>query len=498
MADGDNTNAIASEHPLAPWPNVDRYPTVIGSQLTTAFISAVYKGCTYGYRREYVDVLNELLERDPSTYGAIAQRVFVVSGARVELTPPEWTKGTKYETEAQEICTETASIFEAIPRRGSAFADMQWAIYYGATASEIMWEQRDGLWTVSELLPIHSRRIGYPDTSNWEPHIWDQGAMSFIQDAFGLGTQGMFGFPLSRYPHKFIYHTPRLRGDYPTRDGLGREIAFWMALKGMAFRGGGQYIERFAKPWVLGKYKTAPSGSSEPRTANDADILILKQTAAAIAAGTLSSSVLPDSVEAGMQGPALGTGANAKLQHVEFIEFIDRQIAMAVQGQSDTMQAGANGSRAATEVRKEGSKELYRYDGVVFAEDIRASLIRSIVSLNRPGREHLTPLVTCHVSDKPDPLTRVEVVSKAVMIGLPADADALGEELGIKLVPNEGTTPRVLVPLEPVESQYEKRASGKAVPPLAPPTTDPIQPPPPNDAEPPKDSPEAEQEDDTP
>ncbi len=422
---------VIGSHAIAPWPNVDRYPTVIGSSLTTAYISAVFKACTFGYRREYVDVLSELIERDPHAYAALAQRILTISGARLEFTAPPETAGTASEELAKTIAEDVSRRVDDIPHLHSALADLQWAIFYGPTGSEIMWEPTNG-WTPVELTAIHSRRISYPDQDNWEAHIWDQGAVGSLTGFGTYPSESMFGFPISRYPNKFVLHVPRVRGDYPTRDGIGREIAFYLALKGMALRGGGQYIERFAKPWVIGKYSTSGKGAP-PRAANDPDIAVLKAVCAAVAAGTLSSGVLPDSTDALVQSPALNA-ASGKIQHVEFIDFLDRQVSVAALGQSDTLDGGKNGSRASTETRKEGTAELLRYDAMSLGQTLRYGLARAIVSLNYPGHEKLTPICTVHVQEKPDPVARAQVIRELVTVGMPIDAVKVAAEMGLPLV----------------------------------------------------------------
>ena len=48
----------------------------------------------------------------------------------------------------------------------------------------------------------------------------------------------------SDHPGKFIVHAPQIRGDYPTREGLGRQLAYWFALKLIATRGAPQRANR--------------------------------------------------------------------------------------------------------------------------------------------------------------------------------------------------------------------------------------------------------------
>ena len=417
---------------VAPAPMTDKTPVVIGSELTMAYISSVYRIGTSGYRQQLVDLLNELLERDPATYCVLSQRILAVACGRVELQAAVTDKTSSDYDEAQEICEDVSRRFEAIPRRTQAFASLLWAIYYGPTALENMYDRRDDGWSITELSLIVSRRIAYPEPGTWRPFIWDLGAVFPI--SYGIGNQTEvirpWGIPFDAYPGKFVLHTPALRGDYPSRDGLGREIGFWMALKGMGARSAGDFIERFAKPWVLGTYSTA--ANNMPRSASEADKLAGAAAQRGIGAGSLSGAMLPDSIKIALQGPGF-SGSVGSLTQDKFIQLIDDQITKCVRGGTLTTGTGDHGSRALGEVHDKNDVRNARYDARVFADTIKADMVRPLTRLNHPGREHLTPHVIVHVEQQ-DPDAVLNRAVKACSIGMPVDGRPLSKEVGLKLV----------------------------------------------------------------
>src|SRR5512140_3237452 len=80
-----NSSLNPAEAQIAPYPHIDKYPTVVGSSLTLTYLSAVYRIAQTGYRREYVDCLDELLERDAHTYSCFATRIMAIAAARIEI-----------------------------------------------------------------------------------------------------------------------------------------------------------------------------------------------------------------------------------------------------------------------------------------------------------------------------------------------------------------------------------------------------------------------------
>jgi phage gp29-like protein len=437
----------AHKAPVAPWPSIDRYPVILGSNVTITYIANIFRICLTGYRREYCDLLDDLLERDPHTYAVIAQRVHAVTGSRLQLIAAPTEVGSENEKRAEIIRLSVERRLHKIAELQKALSLMQWAgLYYAVGAAEINWQREtvedaelDGEgWQPAMLHWIHSRRLNYPEPNSWSVRIWDQGGvMSSVPGDDPTGQ--FFGIKPEMFPGKFIIHTPTVRGNYPTRDGLGRETAFWSALKLMGARGASNYIERFGKPWVAGYYSTS-NGSTGPgsegahRIATTEDVQALEAAAGALGIGSLSGATLPDSTKLDIFGPAASTPGR-QLFHKQFIDLCNEEISKAVLGQSDTTTAGPNGSRAATETRKEGTKELYRYDAACLQDTLERGLIKWITLLNFPGEEHLTPRLLIQVGEEPSLDALLERAIKAAEAGAPVDADMICEEAGIPVIP---------------------------------------------------------------
>jgi hypothetical protein len=429
--------------PIAPWPSIDRYPTILGSKVSLAYISSVFRMSLTGYRREYVDMLDELLERDPHMYAVVAQRVHAVSGGEDDVVPADLDADDPDKELAQQIADEFEHYYRQIPHLQQAKSLLQWGgLFYAVGASEISWrpdQHKNGPRIVPAFLHwIHSRRLAFPDPASWSVRVWDQGMVS-SWDILSDPTSQLFGVKCDDFPGKFLVHTPSVRGNYPTRDGLGRELAYWSALKLMGARGAGQFIERFGKPWVVGYYATqdnAQTGDNAvARAANQKDIDALETVGNALGIGGLSYGTLPNSTKVDVFGPAVNT-AGRTLMHGQFIDLCNKEMSKAVLGQSDTTDSGPNGSRGAVEVRKQGTQELYRYD----ASSLGATLSRLAywyTRFNYPGKEHLAPSIVVHASEEPDPTAILDRACKLADKGAPVDADAIAEEIGVKLLPPE-------------------------------------------------------------
>lgn len=417
---------------LAPWPSIDRWPVILGSNVTIAYITSVFRTCLTGYRREFCDLLDELLERDPHLYGICAQRIHAVCGGELQVIPAVAEAGSTDDTKSREIAACVEKRLRGLPNWQQSLSQLQWGgLYYGVGASEVSWSKDQDGWYPARLHWLHSRRLAYPDMNDWSLRVWDQGSVRQSYDV-NDPTSRLFGIRCEDFPGKFIVHTPSVRGNYPTRDGLGRECAYWSALKLMGARGAAQYIERFGKPWVVGYYATAEEDKMH-RAADERDMKVLESASVALGLGSLASATLPDSTKLDIFGPAAQASRN--LLHAQFVHLCNSEMSKAVLGQTDTTEPSANGSKGAVEVRKQGTQELYRYDAACLADTLQSTLVYWIVTLNYPGYEHLAPTIRLHSAEEPDLNAILDRATKMATFGAPVDADKVSEEVGVPLLP---------------------------------------------------------------
>ena len=463
-----NDNSGALTRPVAPWPQVDRYPTILGSQLTIKYIASVWRLALQGYRQQFVDVLDELLDRDPGTYSVLSQRVLTGAIGRVVLTPAKTEPETPDEERAKAICKLVQDRLDAIPNFEEARAQLLWGIYPGISGQEIDWDHRaaapgDEGWWVKSLSFIHSRRIAYPDWSEFEPHIWDQGMVSgwsYSPTGSIYPTQGVFGIRVKDYPGKFIIHNATLRGDYPTRGGIGRTIGWYMAMKLMAVRAAGDYVERFAKPWAIAYYSTkiADNGGN-PRPADEADIAQAQKVLNAVGIGSLNSGVLPDNIKVELDGPGV-KNAGGGIDPEKMIKVCDNQINRAVSGGTLSNDGAETGARSLGEVHERNAVKASVFDAHSLADTLQRDLVAWIVKLNCPGEEHLTPTLAIHV-EKTDAAALLKRAAEFAAMGGRPDAKWVAEQIGIQQVNPKDEDAQALVPVKPVDffSLYANNAN---------------------------------------
>jgi len=426
---------------------VDRYPTMLGSQITAQYITSAIRMCMSGYRREYVDLLDEMLVGEPTAFACLTHRINSVSSARLIITPAKLRVGHPDADLAKEIADDLECQIDGIPEWQSALGRLLWGNYYGVSATEILWDRTADGWTVVGLDQINSRRLSYPDSMSWQLRIWDQAA-GVVEP--GNMTTGMYGLAPEEFPNKFIIFQSSVRGDYPTREGLGLQLLYWFGLKGVGARGWGQFIERFGKPWVHGKYSTAEPDIPK-RAATPEDIQALDAALAALGSGFLSSAALPDSVDIQLDGPGLTSAGSTGTGHEALVKYVDQMIEEVILTQSGTTTQGPNGSRAGKETMKESTRETFRFDARCLADVLQKYLISALMRLRWPGLMRLAPKIGLHV-EKQDPLANIELAAEAAKAGLPVDADKVAAENGIPLIQAiKGHPPRRMYPVKPVE-----------------------------------------------
>lgn len=447
-----------SSSAVAPWPLIDRYPTIIGSGLSLAYLSSVYRLALTGYRREYVDALSELLERDPHLYAVLMQRVLTASGARIVLLPRD--AGNK---KCRQLAEKYQKIIDSIQGFRQSLATLVFSgLYYGLGGCEIDWEPtvrktRKGYkagWIPKKLGFIHSRRLNFPDPGSWDLRIWDQGQVQPTDKNIGWGpTTRMFGLRIQDYPGKFIIFSPQLHADYPTREGAGRIVAFWSALKTMGARGAAQYVERYAKPWALAKYATTSTGipRAAEASAQNNDVGAANAALMALGTGSLAGAVVPDSIKIELKQI---TGSRSNIGHKDWIQICNMELSKGVLGQTDTTDGGGGGggSRARASVMKTGSDQIARHDVMLIADCFQIGLIDWIARYNDPESFDQRPILSLAVDPEPDPYGVVKLASMFAGAGAPVDADEIARTIGVRLVDPGNKKARVLVPVKPIDA----------------------------------------------
>ena len=428
---------------VAPWPAIDRYPVVLGSNLSLQTVSAVMRQASTGYRQPWVDVLSELIERDTHAHAVLAQRAMAVAGGRIDIAAIKSANPAEQPI-SDAIAAFCSTLWDAVPDRVQVlFGLLFQGNLTGLSGLENAWiTDNQGLWRLARMHFIHTRRLAFPDPGSWDVRIWDQGGVGGAYAGGSLPTlpsvnpakyptTKLWGVRAADYPGKFVMYSPQLRGEYATREGLGRVLAWWIALKLMAARGAGAYIERFAKPWAWATFSTTDNGT--PRAANDDDIAKMQAAVVALGTGSATGATLPDTAKINMMFPDGGKGGSG-IGFSDFIAMMNAEISKAVLGQTFTVESGKYGSRATADVGKVGVNEIYKFDAAMLSETLRRDVFAWMVKLNFPQFQHLTPKIAIQLGDKPDPMGIMQVAQLGASIGLPIDGKALAERTGLPLI----------------------------------------------------------------
>lgn len=418
---------------VAPPPQVERYPIVIGSSLSTQYITSTYRLATQGWRWQFVDVINELFEHDPHARGVTRQRLLPLAGARVVVMPAKLPESASQsdKDQAKKIADEVQRQFDTLPMRAQALGKLAWGIVYGLSGAETLWDrsQEPGVkWEVIGLQFIHSRRLNLPDPNSWDVYIYDQGPVNpWSGQNLSLG----YGLRVADYPGKFIVHAPALNGDYSTRDGEARYVGVYMALKRMIVRCTAQDFERTIRPWVVG-YFNREKKAEDSTVAGPEDIARLSEVVEALGLGSLNSGVLPDACKVEILRAA------STLSAKEFAEWLDQQVTLSMLGQTYTTAPSQRGTHEAASVADANTIKINRYDAQCLADTLERDLVRWMVELNWPGSSRrLMPRLQIVVEDAPNPKLFGDLVKLATSVDIPVDVDEAGERMGLPVVKAE-------------------------------------------------------------
>lgn len=479
---------------MAPWPQVDRYPIRLGNRLTFDYIGAASRIAMTGYRQQWVDLLRELVLRDPSAIGNLSARILATAGGRVRVVSAGATFSSddrgKAEQErvatirqaaglapylpnltdeervlADQIAAHVQRQIDNIPRKPQTIAQQLWAIFYGVSGNELLWTRTPSEWLLRDLEYIHPRRWSYPDQNNFHAHVWDQGSVIPTDAWDKFQTTQPFGIDTCDYPNKFLVHVPEILSGYPTEDGLGFVIAWWLAAKILGARSFFQYMERYSKPGVLATYNTSnEKDNKEPRNAVKEDIALAQLLVQQMGFGAVPGAAIPDSIKVTLFGPGANSASGTTADPEKFIALCDDQIARAIRTTDALQGLQKNGARAAMETLAKSANMVAFYDSVGLGGTWTRDVAKPVTRLNYPSLEHLTPAVVLHVDDEPGPTEILGRAERAVAIGLPIDADKAGAAFGLGhlMVTRGDVNARILYPVKALEAMPPQLPSENA------------------------------------
>ena len=365
---------------LAPAPYNDRFGYVWGSALTPQRITAVLANADAGLMWSLADLCDEVRERDGHLHAELQKRELRVAGAEWELVAPEGSGDN-----GEMIAKWVSARLREIDSRGSlsftftdAIASLQGAVFQGRAGLEVVWRSEGGWYIPEGLHFIHPRRFAF--STDFVIHLWDAAgtAINSLQplDVPDSPFGAYPGIPLNRFtPGKFIVHQPRVRGVYPTREGLGRLLVWWACFKRFAVRDFAAFAEWAGRGLRVGYFATGRGPMGEFQ-ATPEDQEILRTVLDAMSSS--NSAVFADTTK-----PEIIDSPGNNDVHSELVALCNDEESKAIVGGTLGSSGGkSGGNRALGEVHERNELMIARFDASSIGSTLGRDLIGPMVRLN--------------------------------------------------------------------------------------------------------------------
>lgn len=358
-------------HHVAPAPFNDRYGYTYGSNLSPQNVTLVQQQADNGYLWQLSDLNDEMRGRDGTLHSLLQQRELRVAGADWELIPPEGSGDLG--TTIAKWCT--ARINEIQPEGDISFdfsgavESLQGAVYQGRAGLEAVWKDDAGWYVPKSLHFLHARRFAYG--TDWNLHLWDASGTATnanypINQPSPFGTWP--GIALDRFPKgKFIIHHPRVRGVYPTREGIGYVTMWWSTFKRFGVRAFLAFAEWAGAGLRTGRFATGRGPMGE-FVASPADVDALQA-----ALGAMSSSNYATFADTTMM--EIKDAPNNNDVHDRLTALCNSEMSKAILGGTLGNDAGTKGARSLGEVHERNELMIARKD----AKSINGTLVRDLI-----------------------------------------------------------------------------------------------------------------------
>jgi phage gp29-like protein len=401
----------------------DEEATYKGAKLTTSYVKTVLQSADAGERDVYVDALCELLEGDAHTSGVLRSIYGEIAGLDATIQAAHVDESTGLQEQADAISDATSIVLRTPGWRAMIYG-LLWGHFFGASCREVVWRRTESAWTPDRFGYIHSRRIDYVD--NFKPVL-------------RLSNVYTSSLEFEDFPAKFVLFEPSVTGDYRTREGVGRDVIYWMAFKRFGVRELLGYMERFGKPFPVASWSTSDNGN--PRPADSSEITTAKSLVKDIGRGTQPGAALPDSIQLELVN-SLGDTAKTDTIHTTLIELCNTEINKALLSSTLTTDVGDSGSRALGSVHEQIRATIVNNLVKQLDECVTNQLVYWFVLLNfgEFAAKNLCPRYVTVSNDNRDRLELSEQLERLISIGLPVSIADVRETFGWREPADENDT----------------------------------------------------------
>ncbi|MDD5762211.1 MAG: DUF935 domain-containing protein [bacterium] len=361
--------------------------------LTPARLASLLRQAEYGYPIAYLELAEEMEEKDLHYRSVLGTRKLAVSGLQAVV---EAASDAAEDVKAAEL------VREVVLQEGfeDVLMDVLDAIGKGFSVCEILWDASESEWRPQEIV--------------WRDPRWFVPSQVDGRTILLLDEKNLNGLPLA--PYKFIVHTPKVKSGIPLRGGIARAAAWAYLFKNYGLKDWVSFAEVYGQPVRVGKYGAG---------ALPEDVNILKEAVASI--GSDAGAVIPDSMLIEFVDH-VGKAASAQI-YERLLDYLDKQVSKAVLGHSgsaDSTPGKLGGETEAKDVRK----DLLIADAKQLCATINRQLVRAVVDLNM-GPRAVYPKLRLQMEEAEDLTALAENLDKLVPMGVKVSASWTRDKFGI-------------------------------------------------------------------
>lgn len=330
----------------------------IGGNLSPLQVSEILRQADTGYMYRFVDLLNESRQRDCHLQSVLQTRELALQALKWQVKPyqaPNSKRAKLRDTKAAQFVDETLRRCDSLPK---LFSHLNGAQYFGYAVAETVKEKRNGKIVPVDFDLISPRRFIF-DT--------ESGRLRWCDITAGMAYPGID--VRQAYPGKFIQFQPRVNGDVPCREGLGRVLVWAALFRNWDERDWLALAELAWKPWRMGQYS---------KDAGAEDIAALESILDAMV--TNGVCTYPDTATIKIEWPKNSVNGNSA--HKVLFDTLGSEMSKAVLGQTLTTEQGSRGTQALGTVHDEVRKDILEADARAVAATLKRDLIAPMVREN--------------------------------------------------------------------------------------------------------------------
>ncbi|MDX2008214.1 MAG: DUF935 family protein [Meiothermus sp.] len=426
-------NPISSRPPQseAPSPVVglqQRFYSYPGSRLTPERLTRILREADDGDLELQAELFAEMEERDGKLFQLLQDRKLAVIGVEWQVEPADSS------AEAKRI----AEAFEETLKRlnpNGLMLELLDAIGQGVGMVGMAWRRDDGLWWPAQTEQIEAKHLRY----------------DFDLKRFKVRTQDQPNGMLPEFG-RVIQHRFKARSGLPTRAGLMRTNCWWYLFKHYSVKDWVVYAEVYGQPYRLGKYDPA-TGQGEKDALERA-----VRGLGTDAAGIISKDTEIEIIETARSG-------NSSEVFDSLIELANREMTLAVLGQTLTSGEGKHGTNALGNVHQKTRTDLLEADVLALGATLSRDLALAWTVFNfGTDKARLAPRVVGLVEEAEDLKAKSETLKNLQDIGMRISKSWAHRKFA---VPEPETDDDVLLPPappKPAQNPPQPPPGGQATP----------------------------------